>query len=383
MVRRRRLRPGRRRRAASSSSALRGPAAALARKVGDRRDVAARTRVSTCPATRCCSERRVVQAEPRRLRAGGARPASCSPATRAASTRRRSARSPVARWLGAGWPDYPWIFATDAEYTAFAAVAAGQFEPIKAHLRALRDISDIVNARLRQGGARGHPGRPGVLRRQRATPATPTRPRSSRARWRWSGAGPATTPSATRCTTSPSQPAVRDRARRRRRRLARGPRQRGAARHGRGEARRGRLHDPRAARPRRPGGRDAATPRPRALGDRAGRAARAAVRGGLVVRRCPRVRRLADRSRQREGLPAALDRADADGGRAARRPAGARARHGTLAQRERDCYTGEFGLFHTGTGPTTRRRRTPGPVVRQRVLRVQSESGRRSRSTRR
>jgi glycogen debranching enzyme len=53
----------------------------------------------------------------------------------------------VARWVGAGWPDYPWIFATDAEYTAFASVAAGQFEPMKAHVRALRDISEIVNGR--------------------------------------------------------------------------------------------------------------------------------------------------------------------------------------------------------------------------------------------
>jgi hypothetical protein len=49
------------------------------------------------------------------------------------------------RWLGAGWPDYPWLFGTDGEYTAFAAVAAGQFAPIKAHLRALRDVSEIVN----------------------------------------------------------------------------------------------------------------------------------------------------------------------------------------------------------------------------------------------
>jgi hypothetical protein len=49
------------------------------------------------------------------------------------------------RWLGAGWPDYPWLFGTDGEYTAFAAVAAGQFAPIKAHLRALRDVSEVVN----------------------------------------------------------------------------------------------------------------------------------------------------------------------------------------------------------------------------------------------
>jgi hypothetical protein len=51
-----------------------------------------------------------------------------------------------ARWFGAGFPDYPWMFGTDGEYTAFAAVAAGQFEPIKAHLRSLRDVSEIVNA---------------------------------------------------------------------------------------------------------------------------------------------------------------------------------------------------------------------------------------------
>jgi hypothetical protein len=50
-----------------------------------------------------------------------------------------------ARWLGAGWPDYPWIFGTDGEYTAFASVAMGQFQDIKDHLRALRDVSEIVN----------------------------------------------------------------------------------------------------------------------------------------------------------------------------------------------------------------------------------------------
>jgi hypothetical protein len=50
-----------------------------------------------------------------------------------------------ARWLGAGWPDYPWLFATDGEYTAFASVAAGQFAPIKDHMRALRDVSLVAN----------------------------------------------------------------------------------------------------------------------------------------------------------------------------------------------------------------------------------------------
>lgn len=54
---------------------------------------------------------------------------------------------PAARWFGAGFPDYPWLFATDGEYTAFAAVAAGQFDTVKEHLRALRDVSDLLNNR--------------------------------------------------------------------------------------------------------------------------------------------------------------------------------------------------------------------------------------------
>ncbi|HXS44088.1 MAG TPA: hypothetical protein VN751_05645 [Solirubrobacteraceae bacterium] len=54
---------------------------------------------------------------------------------------------PFARWFGAGYPDYPWIFATDGEYTNFAAVALGRFAVAKDHLRALREISDILNDR--------------------------------------------------------------------------------------------------------------------------------------------------------------------------------------------------------------------------------------------
>jgi hypothetical protein len=52
-----------------------------------------------------------------------------------------------ARWFGAGFPDYPWIFATDGEYTAFAAMALGQFQTAEDHLRTLRDISDVLNDR--------------------------------------------------------------------------------------------------------------------------------------------------------------------------------------------------------------------------------------------
>ncbi|MEV5965134.1 glycogen debranching protein [Kribbella sp. NPDC051952] len=53
----------------------------------------------------------------------------------------------TARWFGAGFPDYPWLFATDGEYTSYAAVAAGQFDTVKQHLRALRNVSDILNNR--------------------------------------------------------------------------------------------------------------------------------------------------------------------------------------------------------------------------------------------
>ena len=49
------------------------------------------------------------------------------------------------RFLGAGFPDYPWLFGTDGEFTAFASVGVGQFEPIKDHLRALKQASLIDN----------------------------------------------------------------------------------------------------------------------------------------------------------------------------------------------------------------------------------------------
>jgi hypothetical protein len=51
------------------------------------------------------------------------------------------------RWVGAGFPDYPWLFGTDGEYTAHASVTLGQFGPIKDHMRALRKISDILSDR--------------------------------------------------------------------------------------------------------------------------------------------------------------------------------------------------------------------------------------------
>src|SRR4051812_37683780 len=51
------------------------------------------------------------------------------------------------RWIGAGFPDYPWLFGVDGEYTTHAAVSLGQFGRIEDHLRALRDISDQLSDR--------------------------------------------------------------------------------------------------------------------------------------------------------------------------------------------------------------------------------------------
>jgi hypothetical protein len=44
---------------------------------------------------------------------------------------------PSVRFEGAGFPDYPWMFATDQEYTVFALLAAGQFATAEDGLRSL------------------------------------------------------------------------------------------------------------------------------------------------------------------------------------------------------------------------------------------------------
>nr|MBA2769982.1 glycogen debranching protein [Sporichthyaceae bacterium] len=95
-----------------------------------------------------------------------------------------------ARWLGAGWPDYPWLFGTDGEYTAFASVAMGQFADIKAHLRALRDVSVIVNG---DSGKVVHEVMPegsiyyGTLDSAGNTDETSKFPSAVALIWRWTG----------------------------------------------------------------------------------------------------------------------------------------------------------------------------------------------------
>lgn len=52
---------------------------------------------------------------------------------------------PSIRFEGAGFPDYPWMFATDQEYTMYALLAAGQFATAEDGLRSLATVSDIAN----------------------------------------------------------------------------------------------------------------------------------------------------------------------------------------------------------------------------------------------
>ena len=62
------------------------------------------------------------------------------------------------------------MFATDGEYTDFAAVALGQFETAEDHLRALRDVSDVLNGKARaMVVARDGLRRLGLLRPRRQT----------------------------------------------------------------------------------------------------------------------------------------------------------------------------------------------------------------------
>jgi hypothetical protein len=129
---------------ADLAGALRDPEAALAAKVERRKRLAARTRVEL-PGDPLLAEGiewakqnladSVQAAEDLQVRwvdEGDRYPPPAGTVERA-------------RFLGAGFPDYPWLFATDGEYTAFASVAAGQFEPIEDHLRALRDVTELVN----------------------------------------------------------------------------------------------------------------------------------------------------------------------------------------------------------------------------------------------
>ena len=187
-----------------------------------------------------------------------------------------------ARWVGAGFPDYPWMFATDGEYTAFASVAVGQFEAIEDHLRALREISDILNDRsgvvthevisdgsiwFGKDSRRTDPAT-GEVKYDFNTDETVKFPSAVALLWRWTGRQRVPR---RHVRLLQAQPALRGGpARRGRRRLAGGLRQRRARWHGRREARQLGLPDPWPVRPRRHGTLQARRPHLR-VGERTSR----------------------------------------------------------------------------------------------------------------
>jgi len=128
---------------ATLRGALADPAALLSRKVGQRLRLLGDTRVSLPdPALEAAFEWgklnmadlriTVEDAEIRDVDEGKAYP---DPVT----------TIPELSGIGAGFPDYPWLFGTDGAYTAYPLVASGQWATAKRHLRAIRDVSRALN----------------------------------------------------------------------------------------------------------------------------------------------------------------------------------------------------------------------------------------------
>jgi hypothetical protein len=353
--------------------ALRAPGAALAAKLADRRDVAARTRVQLpgdplLAASVEWSKQNLADSvqEARDLRLFASHEGREYPPP--------VGTLPVARWLGAGWPDYPWIFATDAEYTAFAAVAAGQFEAIEDNLRTLRDISEVVNDRSGKVvhevtpdgqvyfGANEDPGN---------TDETAKFPSAVALVWRWTG-------------DDGFRDEMYDFAVRNMRYVTALDADGDGWPEGLGNVERAGMGAEKL---------DVAVYTIRGLRDLA---ELAASRGDTATARWAGVQ-AASRERRFErawwygGDARGYADSLADPGDVkvfqrhwtgltpleAELPDGPLAAPGhandTLTQHERDCYTGEFGLFHTGTGPTSAEGGNRGPSCDSVVSAVQSE----------
>jgi hypothetical protein len=52
---------------------------------------------------------------------------------------------PLLSGFGAGYPDYPWFFGTDAAYSTFSLSAIGQWQEAKNHIDTIRQVSQLVN----------------------------------------------------------------------------------------------------------------------------------------------------------------------------------------------------------------------------------------------
>jgi hypothetical protein len=282
------------------------------------------------------------------------------------------------RWIGAGWPDYPWLFATDGEYTAFAAVAAGQFEAVKNHLRALRDISEIAND---HSGKVVHEVTPdgqvyfGANADAGNTDETVKFPSAVALLWRWTG-------------DNAFRDEMYDFAVRNMRYAVALDADADGWPEGSGNVERPGMGQEKL---------DVAVYTIRGLldlatmafakGDRstAAWAAAQAVRRQLKFEQAwwygGDARSYADslsdpgnvKLFQRYWIGATPMEAELTAGGFARPVASVA--HGTvaLAQRERDCFTGDFGFFHTGTGPTSDPAGNKGPSCDSVISAVQSE----------
>ena len=273
------------------------------------------------------------------------------------------------RWFGAGWPDYTWLFGTDGEYTAYAAVAAGQFAVIKDHLRALRDVSEVINP---DSGKIVHEVTPdgavyfGADADPGNTDESSKYPSAVALVWRWTG---------DEAFLNDLYPA----SKRAMEFVAGLDEDEDGWPGGLGNVERPGMGEEKL---------DNAVYTIRGYADLADMAAavgddetrrwavgkaRAAgeVRGRLVVRRRhPLLRRLAGGPGQREGLPAALDRADSDrrGAAAYPRPGGRAA--GLPGARRRDAERARAGVLHRHDGPVPHRHRAdvgPGRQPRRQL----------------
>ena len=357
---------------------LAAPSATLARTVARQRALGARTRVSL-PGDRLLqrsvewSKQNLAESvqESRNLRirvvsAGTAYPPPSGTLARA-------------RWVGAGWPDYPWIFATDGEYTAFASMAAGQFEPIEEHVRTLRLVSEIANG---DSGKIVHEVTPdgAVFFGANADPGNTDEsakfPSLVALVWRWSGNR--------RFLDENYAAAVRAM-----RHVVSLDDDRDGWPEGLGNVERPGMGDEKL---------DSTVYTIRGLHDLADLAA---ARGDEVTRTWAQsresdlrrrfeaawwfggdTRSYADSLRdpgdqkvfQRHWIGLTPVEAELSGGAGEARPIARRSRAvATLQQHERDCYSGELGLFHTGTGPTSAPGGNPGASCDSTVSTVPAE----------
>ena len=210
-------------------------------------------------------QRALVQADAGRLGAAGEQPRRCARSTPARTTRRRRARSTGCAGSAPAGPTTPGCSAPTVSTPRTPRSRPGSSPSIKDHLRALRDVSEVINP---TSGKIVHEVTPdgavffGADADAGNTDESSKYPSAVALVWRWTGdealpARTCTRPASGRWSSWPTLDEDGDGWPER-------SRQRRAAGHGRGEARQRGLHHPRLRRPGRHGGRRRATTRPAA-----------------------------------------------------------------------------------------------------------------------